>query len=412
MKIINPKDTTVYPMTYQVIKAFGKQIGHRDKGCVDAKILDDKWLNDILNPDYGSMQVSVTRTHGSTQVFNFDKDASDHNPLVQGIALSMNTTGHALGVIVLCDSGRETSNNIFMFALSDLFHREKKTNTKMDYSANMGFTQNEIFFSRLAESNENMATCKRLPAGFKSLVTKLYKAVEHRVKEGCDHEVFSPQKKDYKDWSHGEQFKTIKRRFNKEVVAKVKAFNDTLTDLFTNHVYSGVMEGDDVGLYLSRELFRDPSGMQKLFRHHESVEGTNFESDLSELEEDVATFSKFKGGHRIHVWDIDGTEKVAHYVADRNHTYYQDDGSRGDAMRTLYPDYSTFEEAVDASVTDKMYILNSTMQPTDEWGITSATPYMKGVGFAYQKDPTKSQQIVFNHGKNTTYVLDMQDEEG
>ena len=97
-----------------------------------------------------------------------------------------------------------------MFALSDLFHREKKTNTKMDYSANMGFTQNEIFFSRLAESNENMATCKRLPAGFKSLVTKLYKAVEHRIKEGCDHEVFSPQKKDYKDWSHGEQFKTIK----------------------------------------------------------------------------------------------------------------------------------------------------------------------------------------------------------
>ena len=412
MKIINPKDTTVYPMTYQVIKAFGKQVGYRDKGSVDVKILDDKWLNDTLNPDYGSVQVSVFRTHGSTQTFTFAKNASDNNPLVQGIALSMNTTGYPLGVIVLCDSGRETSNDIFMFALSDLFHREKKSNTKMDYTANIGFTQNEIFFSRLTESNESMTACKRLPAGFKSLVTKLYKAVEHRVEEGCSNEVFSPQMKNYKDWNHSEQFKTIKQRFKKEVVEKVIAFNTTLTDLFTNHVYSGVMEGNDVGLYLSRELFRDPSRMQKLFRHHESVEETNFESDLSELEEDVAIFSKFKGGHRIHVWDIDGVEKVAHYVADRDHTYYQDDGNGGDAMRTLYPDYSTFEEAVDASVTDKIYILNSMMQPSDDWGISSATPYMKGVGFAYQKDSTKSQQVVFNHGKNTIYVLDMQDEEG
>jgi hypothetical protein len=409
MNITIPNGVTVHPMTRNVADYLQEAIGFENTQYFTFEVKDDNWVK-TWGDSYSTKWSYRTLGRKSDYPYNdvYNDKWMDFEDNVQVCLVSTRTLKIPVGMILLWEHNYDTdgkfSCDTYLYILDKSTMREKNPSVKLrqEMLTTVGFNQKDDAGYAVAR---NTMVEDDLPNNFKQALAKFVRRREANHNDALkDHHAYIGHKKvragtpsSILTWSENNEIKKHRESAENKTDTAISKFNQTLKQLYRDHVYEGVATNASnisVESYLYRELFKNPDRMVNLFKDMEAREGTDLLKQITKAEEDVVDCHNFTLTHMVKLQ----MPKRAGWVEE----FYQTGSSQGEVCGYYFHNMDN----LDKDITRKIAVLNACME-------NRFTPYIVGVGFAY-KTYTSELQMTFDKDNDNViiYMLDGQDVEG
>ena len=422
MNITIPNGVTVHPMTRDVASYLQEAIGFDNAQYFTFEVKDSNWVKTwgdsystkwsyrILgkNPSYPYNDMYQDQWMDFNRTPSCPTNNSFENN-VQVCLVSTRTLKIPVGMILLWEhwEPEERACDTYLYIMDKSTGREKNPSVKIrqEMLTTVGFNQKDDAGYAVAK---NTMVEDDLPNNFKQALAKFVRRREANHNDALkDHHAYIGHKRvragtpnSILTWSENNEIKKHRESAENKTDKAISKFNQTLEQLFKDHVYEGVATNASnisVESYLYQELLKDPDRMANLFKDMEAREGTDLLKQITKAEEDVVDCHNFTLTHMVKLQ----MPKRAGWVEEFEYSYQT--GSSQDEVCSYY--FYNMDN-LDKDITRKIAVLNACME-------NRYTPYIVGVGFAY-KTYTSELQMTFDKDNDNVivYMLDGQSAEG